>query len=138
MHQRAPLNAGERLGINFLRVTFLAHNKPAPRAAQGLVRGCGDEIRVFDGAGMQPRGDHAGDVGNVGQHQRANLTGDFAHAGEVDDARIGARADSDHFGAMFMSQPGKLVIVNDFILFANAVVDDFKKFAGEIRLVAVR
>jgi hypothetical protein len=46
---------------------------------------------------MNARRDEAGDVRDVRQQIRADFAGDFAHALEINHARIRARADGDHF-----------------------------------------
>ena len=46
VHERAALNAGENVGVDFFlqfRIAF-AQNQAAARAAQGFVRGAGDDI----------------------------------------------------------------------------------------------
>ena len=70
--------------------------------------------------------------------QRADFAGDFAHPREINDARIGARADGDHLGLVLPRQFGELIVIDPFVLLAHAVMDDFEKLAGEIGLVAVR
>ena len=51
----------------------LHKNQAAARAAQGLVRGGGDKIGMFNRAGMQPGGDQAGDVRDVRQQAAPRL-----------------------------------------------------------------
>ena len=86
---------------------------------------------------MHSRRHQAGDVRDVRQQIRADFAGDFAHALEINDARIGARADGDHLRLVLARHGGELVVINPLVVLAHAVMDDFKKFAGEIRLVAV-
>ena len=86
---------------------------------------------------MDSHRDEAGDVRDVGQQIRADFAGDFAHALEINDARIRAGADGDHPRLVLARHGGELVVINPLVVLAHAVVDDFKKFAGEIRLVAV-
>src|SRR3974390_687400 len=57
VHQRATLDARERLGIDLAGVLFLAKNQTPTRAAQSLVGSGGDEIRKRNRTGMKPRGD---------------------------------------------------------------------------------
>jgi hypothetical protein len=136
--QRSALDAGEHLRINLLGVFFRAENQAAARAAQRLVRRGRHEIRMADRAGMNPGRDHAGDVRDVREQQRADFVGDLAHALEINDARIGAGADGDHLRLVFARQRRELVVINPLVPGADAVVDDLEKPAGEIRLVAVR
>ena len=86
---------------------------------------------------MDSHGDQAGDVRDVRQQIRADLAGDFAHALEINHARIGAGADGDHARRVLARHRGELVVINPLVVLAHAVVDDLEKFAGEIRLVAV-
>ena len=137
VHERAALDAGEGLGINFLGVFLLAEDQAAARSAQRLVRGGGDKVGVFDGAGMQAGGDQPGDVRDVGQQPGPDFPRDFTHALEINDARIGAGADGDHARTVLPRHFGQLIVINQLVLLAHAVVDDFKEAAGEIGLVAV-
>jgi sugar lactone lactonase YvrE len=52
VHERATLDAGEDLGVDFFRKLFFAEDDATARAAQGFVGGGGDEIRVREGAWM--------------------------------------------------------------------------------------
>ena len=52
VHERATLDAGEDLGVDFFRELFFAEDDATARAAQGLMSRGGDEIRVREGAWM--------------------------------------------------------------------------------------
>ena len=80
----------------------------------------------------------AGNVGDVRQQIGADFAGDFTHALEINDARIRAGAHGDHLRLVFARHGGELVVINPLVVPAHAVVDDLEKFAGEIRLVAMR
>ena len=101
------------------------------------MRGRGHKIGVANRAGMHPRRDQPGNVRDVRQQPSAGFAGDFSHPFEIDDARISARADGDHFRLMFARHLGELIVINPLIFFAHAVVYDFIKFAGKIGFVAV-
>ena len=87
---------------------------------------------------MNSRRDKPGDVRDVREQIRADFARDFAHAFEVNDTRIGTRAHGDHFWFMLARHLCELVVINLFAVLADAVVDNFEKFAGKIRLVAMR
>ena len=50
---------------------------------------------------MNSRRDKSRDVRDVCEQHRADFTSDLAHAFEINDARIRARADGDHFRPVF-------------------------------------
>ena len=107
---------------------------PAARPAQCLVRRRRDEIGVRHRARVHAGGDEPGDVRHVGDHRRADRRGHLADALEVDDARIGARADHDHLRLVLVRQPLQLVVVDPLVVLPHAVRDDVKclpeKFSG--------
>ena len=96
------------------------------------------EIRVFHRAGMNARRHEPGNVRDVGEQIGTDLAGDFAHAFEINDARIRTGADGDHLRLVLARHGGELVVINPLRFFVHAIMDDLKKFAGEICLVAVR
>ena len=61
-----------------------------------------------------------------------------ADAREVDDARVGARADHDHLRLVLVREPLELVVVDPLVVLADAVGDDRVELAGEVERVAVR
>ena len=63
-------------------------------------------------------GDQSSEVRHVDQEQSADLVGDLTHAGEVDDARIGAASADDHLGMFFFGQLFQVVVVDGFGVFA--------------------
>ena len=137
VHQRSALNAWEHVALQLLCVFLLGHDQAAAWTAQGLVRGGGHKVCMRNGIRMTTGGHEAGDVGDVRQQHRAAVTGDLAHALEINHARICAGAHRDHAGLMLSSHGGELIVINPLILLVNPVMDDLKKFAGEIRRVAV-
>ena len=137
MHERAALVAGEDGGVEGLGVNGLGEDEAAARAAEGLVGRGGDEIGVRDGRRVDAGGDEAGDVRDVGEEIGADGAGDLAHAGEVDDARVGAGADGDHLGFFADGDGGELVVVDEAVVLADAVLNKLIEFAGEVGGVAV-
>ena len=62
---------------------------------------------------------------------------DFGHAREINDARIGARADNDHFRLVFLREAVEFVVVDGFGIFRDAVSDEVVGLAGKIQRMAV-
>ena len=137
VHQRAALLAGEDALVDGCGELLLAENKSGARAAQRFVRGGGDDLRVRHGRGMHAAGDEAGEVRHVDDEQRAHLVGDLAHAGKVEDARIGAAAADDDLRLFSHGNRLEFVVVDDFGVLADRVGDDLVELAGEVELVAV-
>ncbi len=98
MHERAALEAGENGGVDFFRPVGFAHGHAGARAAQGFVRGGGDEVGDGDGGGMMAGGDEARDVRDVGHQQCADFLGDLREFFPFPRARIGAGAGDDQLG----------------------------------------
>ena len=129
VHERAALPAGEQIAVHILGVLFAAEDEAAARAAQRLVRRGGDEVRVRNGAGMHARRDQSGDVRHVDEKHSAHGLRDFGHAREIDDARVGARADDDHLGLVLLGEAVELVVIDGFGFFGHAVGDELVHFA---------
>ena len=87
VHQRAALHHREDGLVDGRRVLGLAHDHAAARAAQHLVRGEGDDVGVRHRARDRLAGDEADEVRGVDHEDRADLVGDRAERGEVDEAR---------------------------------------------------
>src|ERR1043166_7283495 len=100
VHQGTTLNSRERLRVNFLRVLFFAQDESPARSTESLVRGRGHKISMCNRTGMQACNDEAGDVRDVRQQTSSDCSGDFAHAREINNTRICAGADGDHFWFM--------------------------------------
>ena len=138
VHQRPALDAREHRAIEILLVLRAAQDHAAARAAQRLVRGGGDEVGVRHRARVHVRGDQTGDVRHVGDDRRADRLADGADPLELDDARVGARADHDHLRLVLVRQPLELLVVDPLVVFAHAVGDDGVELAGEVQRMAVR
>ena len=109
-----------------------AEDSAAPRTGQRLVGGGGDPLAVGKGEGCTPAGHQPGDVGHVDHQFRAHLVGDRPEGGEVDDARIGARADDDQLGPVLQSLRPHFVDVDAARLPGHPVVDERVAPAGEV------
>ncbi len=86
---------------------------------------------------MGSTGDQAGEVGHIDHQEGSDLVGDGAHAGEVEDARVGAAAADDHLRLFAQGECFELVVVDGLGVFADLVADDSVELAGEVELVAV-
>ena len=138
VHQRAPLHAGKERFVEILRVLPAAQDQPRARAAEGLVRGRGDEVCVRDRTWVDAAGDEAGDVRHVDNHRRADRPCHSGDAGKVDLARVRAGAHHDHPRFVLEGEPLQLLVVDPFVVLAHAVRDDGIELAGEIERMSVR
>ena len=86
---------------------------------------------------MNAAGDKPRDMRDVREQQRAVRMRDFRHALEIDDARVGGRADRDQLRA-FPRRHFRDFVVIDVAVFADAVMNDLIQFPGEIHGSAVR
>src|SRR5690606_14741388 len=108
----------------------------AARAAQGLVGGRGDHVRVRQRVRVHAGGDQAGDVGHVDEQVRADLVGNGAETRPVDHLRVGGEAGHHHLRLVFHGQALDFVVV-DQALVVDAVLDGVEQLAGGVDLGAV-
>ena len=87
--------------------------------------------------GVLTRGNEARKVGHVHVQICANAIGDLAHAGKVDLAWNGRTARDDHFWLMLGRKGLHLIIVQQVVLFAHAVLNCVEPFARLVWLCAV-
>ena len=88
-------------------------------------------------AGVNAAGDQPREMGHVDEQPRANLVGDPAERGEIDDARIGRAAGDDDAGPALGRQPGHLVHVDPGVLGADAVLHRIEPLARQVGRRAV-
>jgi len=87
-------------------------------------------------AGMNSCRDHAGDVRDCPRaDMRPTSRAISPMRFEINDARIGARANGDHLRLVFACHRGDLVVIDVFGLLVHAVVDDTQKTAGKFALL---
>mmetsp|Transcript_10413 Transcript_10413/g.25550 ORF Transcript_10413/g.25550 Transcript_10413/m.25550 type:complete len:289 (+) Transcript_10413:236-1102(+) len=84
----AALQPGEHRLVDLLLVLLLVEDHTAAGAAQGLVRGGGDDVGVQEGVGHQVGGNEARDVRHVGHEVCAHLVANLAHTLVVVVARV--------------------------------------------------
>ena len=104
--QRPALLAGEHRGVDLLgdrRV--VGQDDAAARAAEGLVRGGGRDVRVRHRGGVQPGGDQAGEVRHVDHQVGVDLVGDLPEPFEVQLPRVGRPAGDDQLRRVLAGQP---------------------------------
>ena len=138
VHERAALSAGED-GLVDLRsqLVRVREDEATARTAQGLVARGSDDVGVGHRARVQPRGHEARDVGHVHHEIGAHLMGDFRHALEVDEARVGRGAADDDLRAALLRDALELVVVDGLGLGIHAVGDDVVQKTGEVHGAAV-
>ena len=128
-----------KVTLSMAACEFLSRKDHArARAAQGFVRGRGNDVRVRHWRRMRAAGDQSGEVRHVDHEQRARLVGDLAHAGEIDDPRIGAATADDHLGMMFERKLFEIVVVDGLGFLGHAVGNDLVSLAGEVQRMPVR
>ena len=87
---------------------------------------------------MDASSDESGEVRHVNEQDGASCIGDVAHAGEIEEARIGAASPDDHFGLFADRDLLEKIVVDGLRVFSYAIGDDAVKLAREVELVAVR
>ena len=80
VHQRTALHSRKHNLVDRRRILGLGEDQPGTRAAQRLVRGGGDNLRVRHRRRMRPARHQSGKVRHVHQVERANLVGNLPHA----------------------------------------------------------
>ncbi len=98
--------------------------------------GGGDDIAVWEGARVEPGGDEAGDVGDVGHEVSAHLTCNLAEGREVDGAGVRTRAAHDELGLVGKCELPHGIHVEVAIV-AELVVDRVVQLTGAVHGRAV-
>ena len=79
---------------------------------------------------MRSTGDEAGDVGDVGDQDRIDLTGDLGECGEVDRARDRRPATENDLRSLAQRDLANLVHVDPAALTADVVLDGVEPGSG--------
>src|SRR6185437_4737335 len=137
VNERAALLAWKHAAIDAGSEILLAEDQSGARAAQGFMRGGGDDVRVRYWRGMHARGNQAGEMSHVDDKKSADFVGNLAHAGKVEGAGISAAAADDHLRLFALGNLLQLVVVDDFCILADTVAGDAIELAGKIQFVAV-
>ena len=127
---RATLQTGEDGLVERLGVLGVGHQHRAARAAQRLVRGGGDDLRVPDRRRVRAARDQAGDVRDVGDQHGADLLGDLRERREVDRARDGRATAEDQLRPLRQREVTHLVEVDAAGVLAHAVLHRAEPLAG--------
>ena len=127
-----PCWPGNTAELIFLAYCLLGEDDSAARAAEGLVRGGGDDVGVRHRVGVQPRGHQAGEVRHVHHQVGAHQVGDPAELGEVELAGVGGPAGHDQLRAVFQGQRLDLGHVDRKSDLAHVVRDHVVELAGEV------
>ena len=138
MHERSALRSREYDLIQFFRKFFPAHDQPAARPAQGLVRCRCDKVHMGERVGVQASGYHPCNVSNVCHRQRSNRAGNLMDALEIDDSGIGAGAAHDETRFVFPGQPRHLIVIDPLVALPDPVGNDPVHLSREIERMAVR
>ena len=75
----------------------------------------------------------SGEVRDVGEQPGPHVVGDGAELGEVDGPRVSRSAADDQPGPVLDCQSPHLVVVDQSVLFPDAVLDHVEPFAGQVR-----
>ena len=138
VHQRAALAAGEDRAVDVGLELLPAEDQAAAGAAEGLVDGGRDDVRVLDRVGVLARGDEAREVGHVDHQLGSDGIGDLAEGGEVELAGIGRPAGDDQLRPVLLGEPRDLVHVDQQALAVDVVGDRVVELAREVELHPVR
>ena len=140
LHQRAALHTGEDSGIEFLLQLFIGagEDETAARAAQGFVRGGGNDIGNRHRVRVQPRCDQPGDVRHIDQQISADAVGNLAETLEIKNLRIGGKAGDDHLRLVLAGHALQRVVINQAGFQVKAVVNGVVQPAGKADRRAVR
>ena len=85
------------------------------------------------GRRMRASGNQPGEMGHVHQVERAHLVRDLAHAGEINDSRIGAASADDQLGTFLLGKLLQIVVIDGFRFLGHAVRNDAIRLAGKFR-----
>ncbi|MPL75491.1 hypothetical protein SDC9_21315 [bioreactor metagenome] len=138
MHQRAALDAREDRRVHLLGDLFVVRqDHAAARAAQRLVGGGGDHIRMREGRGVLAAGHEAREMRHVDHQPGADLVRDLAEFDEVDLPRDGRATGDDQLRLVLVGEGADLVIVEPAVLLAHAILDRVEPLARLVRARAV-
>ena len=99
--------------------------------------GCGDELAVRHGVGMNARGNKTRDVSHIYHKISADLVSDLSELCKVDDPRVCRSSGYDHLGLAILCDLEHLVVVDTVSHAVNAVGNEVEVFTRDINGRAV-
>ena len=93
------------------------------------MRGRGDDMGMGEGRRMLAARNQARKMRHINHERRANFIGNRTKLGKIDDPRIGGTACDYQGWAVFLGQCGHLVIINQMIVRAHAILDGIEPFS---------
>src|SRR6266516_5837530 len=121
MLERPTLRPGEHLLVHRLRKLGLAKNHPTAWAAQRLMRGGRDYLRMGDGGRVHAAGDEPGEMRHVDDEYCADFIGDRAQRREIDDPRVRATATDDDPRSLLLRDFTNQIVVDAPRVLAHGV-----------------
>ena len=131
VHQRAALHHREHRLVELRGVLLLAHEHPATRSTQDLVRREGDDVGIRHRARDRLAGDQPDEVRRVDPEDGAHLVSEVTEELEVDQPRDRRAAGHDELGPVDPCQLGDLGIVDVLALLVHPVVHGVEPLAAE-------
>src|SRR6516225_7881055 len=120
---------------NTAALSFFASSSSLVRIAP--PRGPRSVLCVGKRARIHTTGDQAGEMRHVHNQISADFVDNLAEATKIDHARIGRAAGNDHLGPMLFGQGLDLVHVDEVIVAAHAIGNDFEPAARQVDRRAV-
>ena len=136
--ERAALPAWENSLVDGSAVLRLAENAAAARAAQGLVRGEGDDVRVWNWVGVRATCNETGQVRSVEHEHRAHFVRDCLERGGVEAAGVAGCASNDQLGAVLQREVAHLVHIDALLPLRHLVGHEAVELAAGVDGRAMR
>ena len=137
MLKRTALGAREDGLVELLcKLLVVREDNAAARAAQGLVGGGGDDVRIRNRALVQTGRDQTCDVRHIDEQVSADLVRDLCELRKVDGTRISGSAGDDHLRLLLLGHFADSVVV-DIAVVVHAVGNDMVQQTGLVDRGAV-
>ncbi len=131
MHQRTTLDAREDRRVYFFRDGFVVGDDHAAAwATQGFMGGGGGNMGVREGGGVFARRNQTRDMGHINHKVCANRIRDFTEFREVDLTWDRGTTGDDQGWLVLFCQGFDLIIVDQVVFLAHAVMHSVEPFAG--------
>ena len=122
--ERAALPSREHGLVDRRAVLRLAHDAPAARTAQRLVRGERDDVGVRHRVRVGAADDQPGDVRGVEQEQRSDFVGDRPERLRIDPTGVRRGSGDDHLRVVLEGEVADLVHVDALVAGRHLVGDE--------------